>query len=366
MDVAVIRAAVLETVGGPITLQEVTLLPPQAGEVRVRVRAVGVCHSDLSVQRGVIPYQTPCVLGHECAGDILEVGEGTDGWSVGDRVVVQWVPMCRECRACLRGEPHLCSAYLRVIGRMDDGTTRFRRGDDELIHGINVGGYADEIVVRVTAISRLPDDVPYEVGAIIGCGFLTGWGSVVNVGELKPGEHVVVFGAGGVGLSAAMAARAEGAASVLVVDPLEERRSLTTDLFEGGVEVCSPDDADRVAKRLSGDRPDLVVDAVGRAAVQQAGLALLRNGGRLVIAGVNPTETIEFPGYAFGLQGKQVRGSWFGGCDPLRDLPRVIDAWRAGSLPIDRLITATRPLSEVAEAIADLEAGHGLRTVLLP
>lgn len=360
-----IRAAVLDEVGGPVELRKVTLHPPRGGEVRVVVRAVGVCHSDLSVQNGTIPYQTPCVLGHECSGEIVELGEGVRGWSLGDRVVVQWVPMCRSCSACLRGEPHLCSRYLRVTGRMDDGTTRLADGGQELVHGINVGGYADEIVVRASAITRLPGQVPFEVGAIIGCGFFTGWGSVTNIGRVQKGESVAIFGAGGVGLSAAMAARATGA-EVLVLDPSDERRGLAAELFEGSVAVAHPEDATVASKERFGDRPDVAVDAVGRARVQSDALALVRNGGRLVIAGVNPTETIEFPGYAFGMQSKQVLGAWFGGCDPQRDLPRVVAAWEAGSLPIESLITSIRPLAEVAAALSDLEAGHGLRTVLIP
>jgi S-(hydroxymethyl)glutathione dehydrogenase / alcohol dehydrogenase len=365
LDGSLIRAAVLEEVGGPVELREITLLPPREGEVRVKVRAVGVCHSDLSVASGVIPYQTPCVLGHECAGEIVETGPGVTEWNTGDRVVVQWVPMCRECRACQRGEPHLCSTYLRVGGRMDDGETRFRDGDRELVHGINVGGYSDEVVVRQTAISLLPDDVPFETGAVIGCGFLTGWGSVNNIAKLTEDESVAIFGAGGVGLSAAMAARAIGA-RVAVFDPQPERRELASTLFDHAVTVDEPSRAVEVMKTLAGDRPDVAIDAVGRASVQIDALNLVRPGGRLVIAGVNPTETIEMPGYAFGIQSKKVLGAWFGGCDPRRDLPIVLDGWRDGSLPIDRLITSVRPLTEVTRALEDLRAAHGLRTVLIP
>ncbi|MFP5225512.1 MAG: alcohol dehydrogenase catalytic domain-containing protein [Actinomycetota bacterium] len=365
MDDHLIRAAVLREVGGPVELREVTLLAPRAGEVRIKVRAVGVCHSDLSVQSGVIPYQTPCVLGHECAGEILDIGPGVTDWQVGDRVVVQWVPMCRECRSCRRGEPHLCSTYLRVGGRMDDGETRFREGEQELVHGINVGGYSDEVVVRQTAITALPGDVPFETGAVIGCGFLTGWGSVNNIAKATKDEAVAIFGAGGVGLSAAMAARAAGAI-VAVFDPQEERRELASGVLEHAVKVAHPDDAVGVMKELAGDRPDVAIDAVGRAKVQLDALSLVRPGGRVVIAGVNPTETIEMPGYAFGIQSKRVLGAWFGGCDPQRDLPAVLDGWRDGSLPIDRLITSVRPLTEVALALDDLRQARGIRTVLVP
>ena len=195
-----VRGLVLREVGAPPALEELELMSPQRGEVRVAIRAVGVCHSDLSVASGVLPQPVPCVLGHEASGVVTAVGEGVSRWSLGDRVIVQWVPMCRTCASCMRGEPWLCTTYLKVACRMDDGTTRFRRAGEEFAHALNAGAFADEIVVRETGLAALPDDVPFEIGALIGCGLLTGWGAVANVATVQPDEHVAVFGAGGVGL----------------------------------------------------------------------------------------------------------------------------------------------------------------------
>lgn len=341
------------------------MLPPRAGEVRVAIRAAGVCHSDLSVTTGVLPQPIPCVLGHEAAGEIVEVGPEVSSWAPGDRVIVQWVPMCRRCASCARGEPWLCTAYLRVAGRMDDGTTRFVGGGEELAHGLNAGAFADEIVVRETALAPLPDDVPFEVGALIGCGFLTGWGAAVNVAAVSKDEDVAVIGAGGVGVSAALGARAAGARTVLIVDPVADRREAAIALG-AATHGCAPEDAETTAKQLLAGRPDVVIEAVGRAPVQRAAFDLVRSGGRVVFAGANPGETIELPGYGFFLQAKQVLGCWFGASDPLRDVPRVAEARRSGAMPIDRLVTQVRPLAEHAAAFEDLREARGLRTVLVP
>jgi Zn-dependent alcohol dehydrogenase len=359
------RALVLERTGEPPVLEVVDLLAPRAGEVAVAIHAAGVCHSDVSVTNGVLPQPMPCALGHEASGVVSAVGAGVTRWTPGDRVVIQWVPMCRTCASCVRGEPYLCTTYLRNAGRMDDGTTRFVRDGVELAHAMNAGAFADEIVVRETALAALPDDVPFEIGALIACGFLTGWGAAVNVAAVTPGEHVVVIGAGGVGISAAMGARAAGAASVTIVDPVEERRAHALEIGSA-TDAASPEDAERTVRARTGGRPDVVIEAVGRAAVQRAAFDLVRPGGRVVFAGANPGETIELPGYGFFLMAKRALGCWFGACDPERDVPRVVDAWRAGTLPIDRLITARRPLDEHAEAFEDLSRGRGIRTILIP
>lgn len=360
-----VRALVLRETGVAPVLEEIQLLSPREGEVRVAIRAVGVCHSDLSVIDGVLPQPLPCVLGHEASGVIEEIGAGVTAWKAGDRVIVQWVPMCRRCEACKRGEPYLCTTYLAKIGRMDDDTSRFVSDGAEIFHGLNAGAFADQIIVRDTALAYLPDGVPFEVGALIGCGLLTGWGAAVNVARVEPGENVVVIGGGGVGLSAAMGARSAGAASVTVVDPLESRRMQALDI-EAATQAAPADGMDSAVRKLLGARPDVVIEAVGKASVQQDAFKLVRPGGRVVFAGANPGETIELPGYGFFLQAKQLLGCWFGACDPLRDVPRVVEAWREGRMPIDRLVTAQRPLEEHAEAFEDLRTGRGLRTVLLP
>lgn len=360
-----IRALVLDAVGEPPALTRIALLDPREGEVRVAVRAAGVCHSDLSVTTGVLPQPVPCVLGHEAAGIVTATGPGVSRWQPGDRVIVQWVPMCRTCASCKRGEPYLCTTYLRNAGKMDDGTTRFVREGAEIFHALNAGAFADEIVIRETGLTELPDDVPFEVGALIACGFLTGWGAVTNVARVAAGEHVVVVGGGGVGMSAAMAARAADAHTVTIVDPVEERRNQAIELG-AATHACPPDEAEKTVRGIAGGRPDVVVEAVGKAVVQRAAFDLVRPGGRVVFAGANPSETIELPGYGFFLMAKQVLGCWFGACDPERDVPKVVADWRAGRLPIDRLITSRRGLDEHAPAFEDLAAGRGIRTVLVP
>lgn len=360
------RAAVLEERGKPLVVDDVDLAAPGRGEVRVRVRATGVCHSDLSVQSGSLPWPLPAVLGHEGAGEVVEVGEGVSSVAPGDHVVVSWVPSCGSCFFCAQGQVHLCSAYRTVMGKMDDGTSRLSRRGVELSHGINAATFAEETVLRENAVVKVPSDVPLDVAALIGCGVLTGVGAAINTTSIQPGERVVVIGAGGVGLNVIQGCKVAGASVILAVDPIEAKREAA--LRFGATHVAAPDEADRLSKKLTGGiRPDVVFEVVGRPVLQRMAFEMVRPGGRAVMVGASPvTEDVSFPAYGFLFAEKSVLGCYYGSCDPHRDVARIIDLWRAGRLDLEGLITERLPLDAVNDAFAAFEAGTVLRSVLIP
>lgn len=360
------RAAVLEERGKPLVVDDVDLASPGRGEVRVRIRATGVCHSDLSVQSGALPWPLPAVLGHEGAGEVAEVGDGVGSVGPGDRVVVSWVPSCRACFFCTHEQTHLCSAYRTVMGKMDDGTSRLSRNGVELSHGINAATFAEEAVLRENAVVKIPPDVPFDVAALIGCGVLTGVGAVFNTASVRPGERVTVIGAGGVGLNVIQACKVAGASVILAVDPIEAKREAA--LRFGATHVAAPEEADAFGKELTGGiRPDVVFEVVGRPALQRMAFDMVRPGGRAVMVGAAPvTQEVSFPAYGFLFAEKNVLGCYYGSCDPRRDVGRILDLWRAGRLDLEGLITERLPLDAVNDAFAALEAGTTLRTLLIP
>lgn len=360
------RAAVLEEVGKPLSVTDVELLPPRRGEVRIGIRATGVCHSDMSVRDGSLPWPLPAVLGHEGAGEVLELGEDVQTLAVGDRVVVSWVPTCGHCFFCVRGQANLCHTYRGMLGRMDDGSTRLRRNGIELSHGINAATFAEEAVLRTASLVRIDADVPYEIGALIGCGVLTGVGAAMNTARIEAGERVAIIGAGGVGLNVVQGCKIAGASVILAIDPVESKRQAA--LAFGATHACAPEEADALCKELTGGiRPDAVFEVVGRAALQRVAFDMVRPGGRAVMVGAAPhTDAVSFPAMGFLFLEKRVLGCYYGSCDPRRDVGRIVDLWRAGRLDLDRLITGRAPLDGVNDAFAAIEAGTAIRTLLIP
>jgi S-(hydroxymethyl)glutathione dehydrogenase/alcohol dehydrogenase len=362
-----VRAVVLEEFGKPVVVyDDVELAPPGPGEVRVRIRATGVCHSDLSVQRGTLPWPVPCVLGHEGAGEVVAVGEGVRSVKPGDHVVISWVPMCGACYFCARDQSHLCSTYRGLLGRMDDGKTRLTRAGVEVSAGINAGTFAEEAVVRENQAVKIDDDVPFEIAALIGCGVLTGVFAAINTARVEPGERVAVIGAGGVGLNVIQGCKVAGASTIIAIDPVASKREAA--LKFGATHACAPEDADQMTRDLTGGiRPDAVFEVVGRPELQRQAFDLVRPGGRAVMVGAAPVmQEASFPVLGFLFLEKRILGCYYGSCSPKRDVPRVVDLWRAGKLDLESLVTGTAPLDAVSDAFAALEAGTAIRTVLIP
>lgn len=360
------KAAVLDEIGSPLALRDVAIGSPGPGEALVRIAASGVCHSDLSMRDGGLAWPLPAVLGHEGAGVVVSVGEGVASVGPGDHVVISWIPMCRACFFCLQGQPYLCATYRRAAGRMDDGTARLRDRDTEITAGFNAGTFAEQAVLRERSLVRIPEDVPLETAALLGCGVLTGLGAALNTARIRPGERVAVIGCGAVGLSVIQGCRIAGASVILAIDPIESKREMALRL--GATHACSPDGADAHAKALTGGiRPDAVFEVVGRTALQRQAFDMVRPGGRAVMVGAAPvTQEVTLPSVGFLVLEKQALGCYYGSSDPWRDVPRALDLWRADTLDLDSLITGRRPLHEVNDALDDLAGGDVIRTLLVP
>jgi S-(hydroxymethyl)glutathione dehydrogenase/alcohol dehydrogenase len=363
------KAAVCHERNQPVRLEDVTLEPPRQGEVRVRMVATGVCHSDLSVVQGVIPMKLPCVLGHEGAGVVEEVGEGVAHLAPGDKVVLSWVATCGRCFHCLRGEPHLCEVgeSINRAGRMPDGSSRLRLDGVELNAFSALGALAEEAVVPAGAAVKLPADAPLDRCALLGCAVTTGVGAVFHSARVTPGSRVVVFGAGGVGLNVVQGAAIAGAASIVVVDPrpssLEAARTFgATDV----VDASREDPAPRLRELTAGRGADYVFEAVGRKETIEQAVAATRRGGTCVVIGVgSPRETVALNVFGLPYFERRIVGCWYGSANVHVDVPMLLGLYRAGKLKLDELVGRTYPLAEVDRAFADLAAGSNARGVVL-
>jgi Zn-dependent alcohol dehydrogenase len=362
------RAAVLEEQGKPVRIRDdVEIADPGPGQVRVRVHACGICHSDLSIVDGTFPSPLPVILGHEAAGVVEEIGAGVGALAPGDHVVLTPVPPCGTCYWCVRSEPGCCVNTAGLMtNSLPDGRTGLRRGDATVYRGVNMAGFAEQVLVPATGAVKVPSDLPLDVLCVIGCAVQTGVGAVLNTARVVEGATVLIMGLGGIGLSAVQGARIAGASRILVSDPVAERREVAGRL--GATDFIDPAKED-VAQRthaLTGVGADYAFETAGRGALVQAGLFATRAGGTTVCVGAPPiAEGIEFaPASVFVIQEKKLLGCTLGSSHSLRDIPRLVSLWQAGRLDLETMITARRPLAAIEEGFADLRASRGVRTVL--
>jgi S-(hydroxymethyl)glutathione dehydrogenase/alcohol dehydrogenase len=357
-----VRAAVLVEASGRHEVRDIVLRELGPTDVRVRIAAAGVCHSDLSLSNGTLTQSFPVVLGHEGSGTVIATGEAVQHVRAGDRVVFNWAPPCRTCWFCTHGEPWLCensAAASRQPHAALDGV--------DVYPGIGTGAFAEETVVPAAAVIPLPEDVPLEVAALLGCAVLTGVGAVENAGRLAPGESVMVLGLGGVGLSAVQGAKLVGADQVIAVDisPDKEelaRRCGATDFLLGGDDL-----AKQVRGVTEGRGVDVAVECVGRSATIRQAWSCLRRGGRTVIVGVGSNDDrVDFGALELFYFARSVTGCIYGCTDPDADIPLLIDAWREGNLDLDALVTDRTDLTGVDAAFARMREGRGGRTLLIP
>lgn len=359
----------MEAASQPLTVvDDLEVGPVGHGEVLVDVAHCGLCHSDLHLLDGTMPFPVPAVLGHEAGGVVAEVGPGVEGLAPGDTVMLTARPPCRRCYYCVRGQPSLCAESPEVAtGMLHDGTTRLSHRGRLVYRGVGLAGLAGQVVVRATGAIKVPDDTPTSVVAIAGCAVQTGVGAVLNTARVEPGATVLVVGLGGIGVSVAQGARLAGASRVIGVDPLAERRSLATSRF-GVTDAVDPAEEDvvgAVMELTGGIGVDYGFEAVGKVPLIQSVLDATRAGGTTVLVGVTSIEaTLTLSPLFFTVAEKRLLGCFLGSCDPARDLPRIVDLWRAGRLDLDSMVTRVRPLAEVNDGFADLASGVGLRTVI--
>ncbi len=366
-----IVAAILDAVGAPapyaasrpLRLAAVDLAEPRAGELLLRIDAAGVCHSDLSVINGDRLRPLPMALGHEAAATV--VASGSAEFAPGNRVVLAFLPACGHCVRCAAGEGYLCAvgAAANGAGTLLGGGFRLAEAGHAVHHHLGVSAFASHAVVDARSAVRIDADVPPAIAALFGCAVLTGVGAVVNAAAVRPGESVAVYGLGGVGLAALLGAIASGAQPVVAVDPVAAKRALARDL--GAAVAVTPGDAAEAIAALGG--VDVSIETVGKAAVLADAYRATRRGGRTVTVGLpNPAEQFAIPAVSLVADGKTLIGSYMGNAIPRRDIPRYIALWRAGRLPVERLLSATRPLAEINAAFDDLAAGTAIRQVMIP
>lgn len=369
------RAAVLRAMGAarpyadsrPLSIETVELAAPGPGEVRVAIKAAGLCHSDLSVINGDRPRPLPMALGHEAAGVVEALGEDVTDLAVGDHVAMVFMPSCGHCSPCAEGRPALCEpgAVANGRGELLGGGRRIFREGESLNHHLGCSAFADHAVVSRRSLVKIDPDLSFEEAALFGCAVLTGVGAVVNTAQVRAGQSVVVVGLGGVGLASVLGALASGASPVIAVDLSEEKLALARSL--GAVQTVNAADADAVdqVRALTGGGADVAVEMAGSVRALEAAWKMTRRGGLTVTAGLPPPDAA-LPVNVVSLVGEErtLKGSYIGTCVPSRDIPRYVALYRQGRLPVDRLMSGTIPLEDINTGFDRLHAGEVVRLVV--
>jgi S-(hydroxymethyl)glutathione dehydrogenase/alcohol dehydrogenase len=363
------RAAVFTGVNTPLELRDdVTVAAPAAGEVRIKVGASGVCHSDLSVQNGTIPLPMPMVLGHEGAGTVVEVGEGVTQVQPGDHVVLSFVPNCQDCYFCNRGQGWLCEkSALAAMGGLLDGTTRLTSQGAPLHQMAMLGTFGEEAIVPEISTVKIDSSVPLKVAALIGCGVLTGVGAALNTASIREGDTVAVIGCGGVGLNVIQGAEIAGAGEIVAIDTFDSKLEMARKFGATRTVKAGEDDAASVITAASGGRlADVTFEVIGLKDTIMQALSLTRNGGECVLVGVPRMDAIlEIPAaFEFLYLNKSIKGCWYGSSNVHDDVPRLLELYQAGKLKLDELISREIDVSEVNEAFDAMQAGEVARSVI--
>jgi alcohol dehydrogenase len=371
-----IRAATLRAMGlpepyaqsRPLAIEALDLAGPGPDEVLVRIGAAGLCHSDLSVVNGSRPRVMPMVLGHEAAGEVIECGPGVREVARGDHVVFSFVPGCGHCAPCSIGRPALCEpgASANVAGTLLNGTRRLRDASGgELHHHLGVSGFAEHAVVSVHSVVRVERELPFEIAALFGCAVLTGVGAIVNTARVAPGDGVAIFGLGGVGMAAVLGAVAAGAHPVIAVDLQPAKLALALELGASHA-LAAHGDAVAQVRELSHGGAHHCIESVGSAKVLEQAYAATRRGGNTISCGLpDPRQAMSIPAVSLVIEERTLRGSYMGSAVPSRDIPRYIALYRAGRLPVERLISHRLGLDEINTGFDRLARGEALRQVVL-
>ena len=362
------QAAVLNEFNTPFSIETVDLAPPEAGEVLVKVAAAGICHSDWHVVEGLSYFPLPIICGHEGSGVVESVGEGVSGLKPGDHVTLSFRAHCGECFYCLRDKGNLCETFSPVLrsGLMQDGLSRITR-DGEPVHIMTgLGCFAEYVVIDQSAAVPIRQDVPLEVAALVGCAVSTGVGAAIYTADVRPGESVAVYGAGGVGLNIIMGAVMCGADPVIAVDTNSSKMEIARE-FGATHTLYSDDESVAEIQALTGGRgADHVFESVGLSFLQERGLEATRPGGTLTLVGLTPVGSdTNLPGAIITRTEKVIRGSFYGSVNTKRDFPMFIELYRAGKLKLDELVTRRYQLDEINEAYANMLTGEVARGIIV-
>jgi len=363
-----VKAAVLHELGGPFVIEDVELLDPKPGEVRVRLAAAGICHSDWHMVQGDLRRPFPVILGHEGAGIVEELGPGVSAVQPGDHVILNWAPDCGHCFYCSRAQPALCETFapVRRSGTMLDGTTRFQLRGSSVCQFSTLSTFAEFCIAPQEACIPIHRDLPLDIAALVGCAVTTGIGAVTNTAQVRPGESIAVYGCGGVGLNILQGAALAGAHPIIAIDQVPAKMEIARQFGATHSLLADENSAAEVRALTGGRGADYVFEAIGLTAVQEAAFQAVRPGGALVIVGVAPIDsTARFSTFEMHVREKRILGCFYGSTDTRRDFPRILDLYQAKKIKLDELISQRYGLDQINEAYADLLKGDARRGVIV-
>jgi alcohol dehydrogenase len=351
----------------PLQIVEVELDPPAAGEVLVRMRAAGLCHSDLSVINGDRPRPLPMALGHEGAGEVVEVGAGVSDLKAGDHVVAAFVPCCGHCEPCESGRPALCEPGFKAnsAGMLLRGGRRLHRGAQDVYHHLGVSAFADYATMARESLVKVDSTLPFAEAAVFGCAVMTGVGAVTNTVHIRPEHSVAVIGLGGVGLAALLGARMSGAGVIVACDLSDEKLQLAQRMGATHTVNASEPSAIEKIRDLTRGGVHYAFEMAGSVKAMELAYKITRRGGTTVTAGLsNPQHLFSIPHVSIVAEERTIKGSYLGSCDPARDIPRYIEMYQAGKLPVDQLLSQSIALEDINAAFDRLADGKTVRQVV--
>jgi S-(hydroxymethyl)glutathione dehydrogenase / alcohol dehydrogenase len=358
-----VKAAVFRAVKQPLTIEDVDVDKPGPREVLVRTAAVGVCHSDLHFVDGLYPYPTPAILGHEPAGIVEAVGEQVTYVQPGDHVIGCLSVFCGHCEQCMTGHPSLCQSP--ETRRAPSEPPRLSQKGEPIYQGLNLGAYAEKMLLHENAIVKVRPDMPLDKAALIGCGVMTGVGAVFNTARVPAGSSVAVFGCGGVGLAAVQGARIAGARMIIAVDTVENKLATARELGATHIVDASSHDPVAAIRDITGGGVEYSFEAIGLKVTAEQAFGCLAPGGTATVIGMIPVgQKVELDGFEF-LREKKIQGSVMGSNRFRVDMPRYIELYLQGRLKLDEMISRKGRLEDVNEAFRAMKAGEVARTVLM-
>lgn len=364
-----VRAAVHVGLDQPLEIRDdIEVEGPKAGELKVRIAASGVCHSDLSVQNGTIPLPPPIVLGHEGAGVVEEVGDGVTGFEPGDHVVLTFVPQCKECFFCKRGQGFMCEkAAMLNMGGMLDGTKRLSSGGQPLSQMAGCGTFSGVTIAPAISAVKIDKDVPLTSAALIGCGVQTGVGAAINTASIQKGDTVAVIGCGGVGLNVIQGARIAGAERIIAVDMVESKLQMAKEF--GATDFVNAGESDPVGQvsGLTGRGVDAAFEVIGLGPTIEQAINMTRPGGETILVGVPRMDVMLNLNAAFTFlyTAKTIKGCWYGSTNADKDVPMLLDLYKKGELKLDELISREIKVDQVNEAFEAMKSGEVARSVIV-
>lgn len=371
-----IRAAVLHAMGAPrpyddskpLIIEELELEKPQFDEILVKIHAAGLCHSDLSVIDGNRPRQVPMVLGHEAAGEIVELGTGVKGLSVGDHVVFSFVPVCGCCMPCMTGRPALCETGVTANNKgvlMSGGTRLLDKDKRSIHHHMGVSGFAEYAVVSSKSVVKVDASLPFTIAALFGCAVMTGVGAVINTAGLKMGQSVLITGLGGVGFAALLGAIAGGAGHIIVADVNKSKLAKARELgCHEAIDISEKDALEKV-RDLTHGGVEIGLEFAGVTEALEFTYNATARGGKTVTAGLpHPDKKIQLAPVKLVAEERTLQGSYLGSCVPARDIPAYIRLYQSGKLPVEKLLTHMLSLNDVNIGFERLARGEAIRQLI--